>query len=159
MINTLQFRELVVRPALIYIGHHSLDAENLVLGTAIVESKLTYLKQLGGGPALGLFQMEPRTHDDIWENYLAREDNLTRRLFDLISDVQEGNRPQEMVWNLWYAAAMCRVFYLRIAEPLPNSVEGHASYWKRYYNTSYGKGKASQFVDAWNDALRIRAVS
>src|SRR5260221_162978 len=42
----------------------------LLLGTALQESGLTYRVQLGGGPARGLFQMEPNTHDDIWDNFL-----------------------------------------------------------------------------------------
>lgn len=37
---------------------------------------------------------------------------------------------------------MCRLLYRRIKEPLPHErdVLGMARYWKRYYNTSLGKG-------------------
>ena len=44
---------MVIRPALTEINFWSRSAEELVLGTAIVESGLTYLKQYGDGPALG----------------------------------------------------------------------------------------------------------
>ena len=65
-----QVRLYVVRPALQEIGLWSQVAENLVLGTAVTESRLKYLKQLGKGPALGIFQMEPFTHNDIWRTHL-----------------------------------------------------------------------------------------
>ena len=50
---------LVIRPALKKLRLWSPSAEELVFGTAIVESGLTYLKQHGDGPALGLWQVEP----------------------------------------------------------------------------------------------------
>ena len=37
----------------------------LVLETIQVESYRTHVKQLGGGPALGLIQMEPSTYEDL----------------------------------------------------------------------------------------------
>ena len=55
---------LVICPALEKLSLWSPSAEELVLGTAIVESGLTYLKQHGDGPALGLWQVEPATHDE-----------------------------------------------------------------------------------------------
>jgi len=58
-----QLRMYVVRPVLRVMSAWSQPAEDLVMGTAAQESRLTYLRQLGGGPALGLWQMEPATHD------------------------------------------------------------------------------------------------
>ena len=49
-LNAQQLRTLVVRPALQAIGAWSPAAENLVMGTAGQESRLTHLHQLGGGP-------------------------------------------------------------------------------------------------------------
>ena len=61
---------MVIRPALTKINLWSSSAEELVLGTAIVESGLTYLKQHGDGPALGLWQIEPATHEDLYTNFV-----------------------------------------------------------------------------------------
>ena len=47
-----QIRSLVIRPALEKLNLWSLSAEELVLGTAIVESGLTYLRQHNDGPAV-----------------------------------------------------------------------------------------------------------
>ena len=66
----MEFRESVIKPTLEKMGLWSESAESLILGTAIQESRLKYRKQIGGGPALGLFQMEPFTHDSIRNDYL-----------------------------------------------------------------------------------------
>lgn len=65
MLNIAQFRTNIVRPTLEGIGAHNRAAENLVLGTGLQERDLHYLRQLNDGPARGIYQMEPTTHDDI----------------------------------------------------------------------------------------------
>jgi hypothetical protein len=73
-----------IRPALNLLGAGGLAAEQLMLGTGIQESLLVNRQQIGGGPALGLFQMETATHDDCWKNYLkfqtALADNVKQTL-------------------------------------------------------------------------------
>ena len=65
-----QILSLVIRPALSKINLWSHSAEELVLGTAIVESGLTYIRQWDDGPALGLWQVEPSTQNDLYTNFL-----------------------------------------------------------------------------------------
>lgn len=147
-----QFKDLVIRPVLVQLGLHSAAAENLLLGTATQESRLTYLQQLGSGPALGVFQMEPATHDDIWENFLKYKPELARKVRQLASVKSirgDGSvNPFEMVGNHFYAAAMARIHYYRKPESLPlhDDVQGMGEYWKRHYNTYLGKGSADEFV-------------
>jgi hypothetical protein len=162
MLIIKQLREEVVRPLLRYLEMWSQEAENLVIGTALVESVVgeeMALKQLGRGPALGIFQMEPMTHDDIWDNWLMRRPDAAQRVRYLAGTGQwlTGNRPnlpdtpvnaRELVGNLNYAAAMCRIHYRRIAAPLPpaGNVEALGQYYKRYYNTYLGKGSVEEYV-------------
>lgn len=148
MLEISHLRELVIRPALEALHLYSEAAEELVLGTALQESGLRYLKQLGDGPALGLWQMEPRTHDDIWLNFLSYEPGLAGRVRSLcatpISEALAG--------NLWYAAGMCRVHYFRVAEALPaaGDISAQAGYWKRWYNTPRGAGTVEEYLAKWN---------
>lgn len=154
MLNIPQFRSLVIKPALITIGRYSEDAEELLLGTALVESNLSWLAQ-NRGPALGVFQMEPRTHKDIWRNYLAHRHTLRELVHCLTTmDSLNGTLPfhEELAFNLRYSAALARIHYLRIPEPLPSrlSVWDMASYWKRHYNTELGAGRPEDFVNRYN---------
>lgn len=148
MIDVEQFRTLVVRPALKVIDLHSDAAEELVLGTALQESHLTYLKQLGTGPALGLFQMEPATHYDLWANYLKYNPELARK----VAQLAHYKEARSMITDLLYSAAMCRVHYRRVKAALPaaGDIEGQAAYWKKYYNTPLGAGTEAQYIHNWN---------
>jgi len=150
LINSEQFRKHVVRPALKMLSPHirySPAAENLMMGTAAQESRLEYLHQLGNGPAVGFFQMEPATHDDIWEHYLKYKSDTASALMNIAGTV--GNPKADLMHgNLYYAAAMCRVHYYRQPASIPNAddVTGMAAYWKQYYNTPLGKGTESEFI-------------
>ena len=98
-----QVRDLVVRPVLDRLGlTKPLAAERLLMGTAAQESQFRYLRQIGGGPALGLWQMEPATFADLWRRFEAR--------FDLREWTVYGAPPvDQLVWNLHLACAMARI--------------------------------------------------
>lgn len=121
------------------MGMNGLAAERLIIGTAVVESRLHYLKQFPEGPALGIYQMEGVTHDDIWKNYLHYRPDVAK----LVSSYAfPDGEAEEMIGNLYYATAMCRLHYRRVPAPLPDcwdEVE-MAKYWKEFYNTPLGKG-------------------
>ncbi len=144
MLDPGQFRRLVIRPALQAIGLCSPAAERLLLGTALTESGLRHLHQVRG-PALGIFQIEPATHADVWANYLAYRENLAGRVASLAS---EQPRLDQLVWNLAYATAIARLIYYRRPEPLPaaDDLAGLARYWKAHFNTALGAGSAEDFL-------------
>lgn len=135
-----QLREYIVRPVLRRLGKYSEGAEELLMLTAATESLCgEYLHQVGG-PALGLFQMEPATHDDIWENYLKYKPELAAIV------KQFGHHTRELPGNLYYATAMARIHYLRVPDALPSpmDVQGLAQYWKDHYNTHLGAGDPAE---------------
>lgn len=158
--NFEQLLEYVVKPANHLLGVDSLAAQQLVIGTAAVESGGEYIRQLNNGPARGFFQMEPNTHKDIWINYLAYRDKYREVAESLLSasesyyafDVIEN---QSLTSNLLYQAVMCRIHYLRQSEPLPpaNDLNALAAYWKQHYNTPAGKGTEQKFIDAFPSGL------
>lgn len=155
MINAEQLRLEVIRPTLEYLDSvipYSIAAENLLMGTCAQESQMgTYIKQLGNGPALGIFQMEPATESDICANYLNFRDDMAREVNLLIPKFVEGDL-RDLVGNLYYATAMARVHYYRVPEamPLSDDVEGLAHYWKNHFNTKLGKGTVTEFVHNYN---------
>jgi len=151
VINVSQFRQLIVDPALQVIEHYSPAASDLVMGTAAVESRFEHIKQLGTGPALGFFQMEPATHNDIWNNYLAYRRELRDQIVNACESIVEPMPAERMMYDLRYASMMCRVHYLRVKEALPssNSPEDLGAYWKRHYNTELGAGTVDKFVEAY----------
>jgi hypothetical protein len=141
-----------IRPALNLLAAGGLAAEQLVLGTGIQESLLVSRQQTGGGPALGLFQMETATHDDCWENYLKFRKTLTDNVKRAL-DPGQAPTAQTLRLNDRYAAAMCRVRYMRVSEPLPKAgdVPAMARYWKQHYNTPLGAGGPEEFEQKWSN--------
>jgi hypothetical protein len=127
------------------IGLYSPEAVNLLLGTMAQESALgKYRKQFGGGPALGIYQMEPATHDDIWQNFLKYKPDLAKKILS----VSHVLRPNALLLenNDVYSTCMCRVHYLRVKEQIPATKEQQALYWKAYYNTWKGKGTTKDYL-------------
>lgn len=150
MMECSHLRELVIRPTLQYLNLWSESAENLLLGTVAQESHFGhFLRQLNNGPALGIYQMEPATHTDICNNYLAYRRDMyfkTRQL--RTSGLYPGADAREMIGNLYYATAMARIHYLRVSQKLPDAgdIRGLAQYWKDHYNTNLGKGTTDEFI-------------
>lgn len=146
MLDPGHFTDEIIIPALITMNLDSEPARQILLGTAIQESRLTYLRQLGG-PALGLFQIEPRTHSDLYANYLAYRPEMREKLLYL-GDRQHAS----LIYNLRYAAAVARLIYYRDPEALPekDDIDGQARMWKRVYNTPQGHGTEAQYLANWN---------
>ena len=131
------------------------DAIDLVLATGIVESRYKYLRQLGNGPARSFFQVEPASCIDNLVHYLKHRKSL-------IVSCAEASRVDSKYWqtydeDIWadileknIAAGIvhCRLKYWRVPRAVPNTTQGKAEYWKKYYNTEGGKGHVDHFVDA-----------
>jgi hypothetical protein len=145
-ISADHLRQLVIRPACEAIDLWSPAAEELLLGTACQESKCgTFLKQLGSGPALGIFQMEPATYWDIWDNFIRHRQPLLDAMSEKFGAACD---PEDMIFNLRYAAAMARIHYYRVKDPLPaaGDLVAQAAYWKRFYNTPKGAGTEAEYI-------------
>ncbi|HIJ83742.1 MAG TPA: hypothetical protein HPQ00_06000 [Magnetococcales bacterium] len=149
--------EQVIRPALKFLDMEGEAAEQLLLGTAIQESGCgLYLKQLRQGPALGIFQMEPATHNDIWNNWLRWQIATRDKILGYLGR-QEMPNASRLVTDLFYAAIMCRLHYRRVANPLPapDDPAAIAAFWKRHYNTPQGHGTTQAFENNWQRFLSV----
>lgn len=132
---------------------YSEQAYQLVTGTGIHESiNFTKREQMGGGPALGLFQMEPETFK-YHLRYLTKKRTDILRKISLISGVVDFT-PENLKTNDIFATCMCRVHYFRIPAPIPDTLEGQASYWKKYYNTYLGAGKVAQYIEHYINYMK-----
>lgn len=146
MIPLIQIRDLVVIPALTTIGHAEPAAIRLVIGTGLIESQYSYIAQVGG-PALGPWQMEPETCNDAWINYLPYQSALRASITHLMATYQD--KVDQLAWNWQYAAAMCRIKYLRSPLPLPAAADviGLAGIYKTVYNSALGAADPHKFIE------------
>ena len=140
-----QLRERIVRPALQSMDNeipYTEAAVELLMMTSAHESHLgTYVHQIGG-PAQGIYQMEPATEQDIIMNYLKFRPALWKML----------PLDQNLITNLTYSTQMARIHYYRDKEALPDieDFEGLARYAKRVWNTIEGKATEIDYLVAYN---------
>ena len=149
--NQAQFRECIVRPTLQELQLYSPEAEELLIMTMAHESKGgTYFKQMSG-PALGVYQMEPRTYDDIWAHYIANNPKLMVLMLNACQYLQKPPATH-LLWNLKLSTMMARVYYVRIREVIPeaDNLTGLSEYAKKYWNTSMGKATPEDYLIAYN---------
>lgn len=126
------------------------NAVQLMIGTAAVESRMGYYRrQLGNGPARGIYQMEPATERDIWQNWIRFQSGMGDKIKE-ITGVGAAD-PIALEKNLSYQTVMSRLHYRRVRAPLPqyNDIKAQAEYWKKYYNTYLGKGTPEKYIECW----------
>lgn len=140
----------IINDVLIRLGMHSEVAVELLMGTCAVESNFGMYDKQVNGPALGVFQIEPFTMNDIWYNYIRYREGLRIILDSEFGMV--GPDKSKLRYDIEYGIVMARLKYRRSPHALPKSpsdILGLARVWKRDYNTYEGKGKESEFIDKY----------
>ena len=152
----------VILPTLSYMGEkfNTPAAQQLLLATAAQESHCGHFLHQIGGPAVGIYQIEPATFDDLEENYLKYEPSIARKVNELARSPALTRKPggeihdktSQLIGDLHYATAVARAQYYRFSEKLPefDDFEAMWSYYKRYWNTDRGAATRGEFKNNWN---------
>ena len=136
--------------ALYKIDSYSDDALALVVRTGMAESGYRALKGYGdGNPAIGFFQVEPATLNDMIDNYIKYRSKYEIALIDLGMNFKD-NLLISVKSNIAVQAALCRIHYRRDKQSIPSwtDIEAQGEYWKRTYNTPLGRGTVEHFIKA-----------
>lgn len=154
-----QLYDYIIKPTHEYMGgnYASKEANFLSLCTAAIESDCGhYVKQIGG-PALGFWQMEPDTHNDIWDNCDAVcgvNYSVETRVNNLMGGFAFDSKT--LIQQPMYACAMARLKYSMDPQPLPKlsgdrlvDSNNFYNYYKRVYNTYLG----ASTKEKWDRAL------
>lgn len=148
--DSQQLLDHIIKPALEYMGgnYNSKDAQMLLLATAAIESKCGYYIKQVGGPALGIWQMEPATESDIWKNCDNLKDKISKDKISKLEGVFVGDA---LMYEPIYACAMARLKYSMDPESLPHHGDWKQiyEYYKRIYNTELGASTWDKFKTAW----------
>jgi hypothetical protein len=139
--------------ALYKIDSYSDDSLAMVVRTGMAESGYRALKGYGeGNPAIGFWQIEPATMNDMIDNYIAYRSHYKKNLISLGMNFEQDTIMSVMS-NMAVQAALCRLHYRRDKNPIPSwdDLEAQASYWKRVYNSHLGRGTVEHFMEANKD--------
>lgn len=155
MIDIQQLRKYVIQPPLKAIGLYSEGAEELLVATASIESRLGTFVRQENGPAVGLYQMEPNTYEDLIKNGIPNKEHLLMMIgFSFIPDALE------MVTNMKLSTIMARLHYHRFPEEIPDKgdIEGIWNLYKKRWNTALGATTEKEFLIAYNNFSGRRVV-
>ena len=132
------------------IGMYSDDAAAMVFRTGMTETGYKHLKQMGDGPAIGFFQIEPATLNDVMDNYVLYRPAIKTDLYSLGYD--DKDIEIRIMGNIALQVAFCRLCYRRDSKSIPKleNIKAQAEYWKRVYNTKLGKGTVEHFLEMNN---------
>lgn len=147
--NKSQLTELVIIPTLEEIPK-GYSLESILAAQMIIAHESSggeYIAQVGG-PALGIIQMEPATHDDVWKHGDSIWDNAVE--LEIITIYQSNNKQhpsaKRLIYDLRYNIFMLRQKLFMDPDALPSNVEDMAVYLKKYWNGGDrmdGGGKAT----------------
>ncbi|MGI9278403.1 MAG: hypothetical protein ACR2PX_02095 [Endozoicomonas sp.] len=148
-----ELRHYVVRPTLKHLRMWSPTAENLLLGTAARESGLGFHLKQEHHQALGIYQISPRMHRNIWDHYLAKKSDLSSLIRGLASQREFLAHPHlELATNLSYATAIAWMIYYRTNKPIHkvphDDVRAMGKLWHNYYHRHH-PGPIESFVDSY----------
>ncbi len=154
--NPQQLHDCIIKPTLEYMdgNYNTIEARFLLLCTAAIESDCGYHIKQVNGPALGIWQMEPVTYDDIWDNCDAL--NLGGLSFKVVKLGLRKNRAENLESHPYddlfsspmYACAMSRLKYSMTPEPLPEytgdpniDLRAFYDYYAKFYHGVDKNGK------------------
>ena len=143
----------IAEHALYRLDSYSDDALALVVRTGMAESGYRALKGYGeGNPAIGFWQVEPATLNDMVTNYIKYRPHYEKNLISLGMNFNK-DMIMSVMSNMAVQAGLCRLHYRRDKDPIPSwdDLEAQAKYWKRVYNTVEGRGTVEHFIKANKD--------
>ncbi len=146
-----ELRLLVVRPTLKQLRAWSPGMEALLLGTAAQESELGFHLKQGSRHGMGIFQILPSTHRQVWDKYLINFPALASKVRGLASQRDFLQHPHaELATNLRYATAIAWLIYR--AAGVENVESGDlprmAKLWKKYFHHG-PSASLRDFVDSY----------
>lgn len=143
LVSPSQLREYV-EAVCDLLGHGSGVAVDMLMETAAAETQTGLFRDpTPDGAGRGVFQCDLIAFQDVQAR--APSSDIEKVVAEFGIDVRAAEH-RDLDISPLLATVVCRLFYKRIPEPFPCSIEGRADYWKRYYNTHLGKGTAGGFI-------------
>jgi hypothetical protein len=124
-------------------GFYKHEAVQLLCMICAHESKgCKFRRQLGGGPARGVLQIEKETHDSVWNNsdtidQVAKALGITRDWDNVVDDDV-------------YSIFVGRHLIAMDPHKIPVDTIGLGDYAKRVWNTELGKATGQKYIDDWS---------
>lgn len=121
------------------------SAVYMLCETAAAETHYgTYSDPTPGGAGRGLYQCDEIAFKDIQQRVRQADVDALKAAFDFDLRKVEWD---DLNLSPLLATVIARLHYKLKPESIPLSLAGRAAYWKKFYNTSAGKGTADEYIE------------
>lgn len=151
-----ELRLFVVRPTLKQLRAWSPGMEALLLGTAAQESELGFHLKQGRRHGMGIFQILPSTHRQIWDKYLINFPPLASKVRGLASQRDFLQHPHaELATNLRYATAIAWLVYRAagVENVESDNLPKMAKLWKKHFHHG-PSARLRDFIDSYSKLVK-----
>ena len=119
-------------------------AKQMIIETAIAETGLGQIEDRTPDSAgMGITQFDRLPFEDVRDRCMRLQPKILKELNVDISTVKW----EDLKMNSFYALLFTRLLYWLKGEPIPQTIEERASYWKRHYNTVLGKCTVEHYLE------------
>lgn len=126
------------------IGHGKYEtAKLMIIETAITETGLGQIEDKTVGAGIGLTQFDEMPFNDVRNRTMKLKSQIQRDLKIDISLVEWD----DLRYNQFLALLFTRLHYWLKGDPIPETIEERAAYWKLHYNTKLGKGTIEHYLE------------
>ena len=143
LINRQQAIEIIDKVVEVIGGNHAVKC--LLLETAMQETHCgEYRDPTPYAAGMGVGQCDQVPFYDVVARTPSKYKELISAEFGINLD---DARWRELELSPVLAFIIMRLHYRLIPEAVPDTVEGRAAYWKKYYNTELGKGTVEEYIE------------
>jgi hypothetical protein len=126
------------------IGHGKNNtAVDMIVETIIAETGLGQIEDKTVGAGMGLSQFDQMPFNDIKKRNLRMRPKILTELGVDIALVEWD----DLRYNDFLALLFARLLYWLKGDPIPETIEERAAYWKLHYNTRLGKGTVEHYLE------------
>ena len=123
------------------------NAHELLIETAGAETDFGTFRDNSVGAGMGLTQFDKMPFYDVRDRTKEHNKEKLKRALGIDIDLVEW---EHLRYNPLLSLIFTRLKYKLIPDEIPESLEGRAKYWKKYYNTELGKGTIEHYLKANN---------
>jgi len=145
LINKLYLKECVEKVCDCLGYGANKNADELLLETAGAET--LHGDAIDGtiGAGMGITQIDEIPFGDIQNRVKESDKSKVKDILGIDIDLVGW---EHLRYNPLLCVLFTRLKYKKIPEVIPNSMQGRAEYWKKYYNTVAGKGTVEHYLKA-----------
>ena len=126
------------------VGHGKYGTASLmIIETAVAETGLGEIEDKTTSAGMGLTQFDAYPFEDIKKRSMRLRPKILKDLKVDISLVEWD----DLRYNDFLSLLFTRLHYWLKGDPIPETLEERAKYWKLHYNTVQGKGTVEHYLE------------